>query len=260
MPYFSIRTVSLAAISVLALSLHAEPVKPAAQPAPKPAPKPENLNEWMGYKRINFLIDGKKSWLVLPKQPAKGKPWAWRTEFFGHEPQGDVALLGKGFHIAYTDMTNMYGAPAALDQMDKFYDQLVEQHQLSSKAVLEGFSRGGLFALNWAIRHPDRTACLYLDAPVCDITSWPAGFGTGKGSPADWERCKGLYGIKDDAEARTANLGPIHHMAALAKARVPILSVVGDADKVVPLAENSALLKTRYEALGGLMEMIVKPG
>jgi len=55
-------------------------------------------------------------------------------------------------------------------------------------------------------------------------------------------------------------LNPADNLAPLAKAKIAILSVVGDADQVVPLAENSAIVKQRYEALGGVMEMIVKPG
>ncbi|MBL9117971.1 MAG: alpha/beta hydrolase [Verrucomicrobiaceae bacterium] len=216
--------------------------------------------EWNGFENLDFMLDGRKARLVKPKTPSTHRPWIWRTEFFGHEPQADLALLAKGFHVAYIDVQNMYGAPKALDIMDAFYTHLVKEHQLHTKTVLEGFSRGGLFALNWAIRHPDRTAALYLDAPVCTFTSWPAGWGIGKGSPNDWARCKAVYELADDDAARAYKLNPVDNLATLAKARVPIISVCGDADKVVPLEENSALLKTRYTALGGPMELIAKPG
>ena len=99
------------------------------------------------------------------------------------EPQADLALVGKGFHVAYMDVQNMYGAPAALDLMDPFYRHLTQDRGLSRRAVLEGFSRGGLFSLNWAARHPDEVACIYNDAPVCDFKSWPGGRGRSKGSP-----------------------------------------------------------------------------
>src|SRR4051794_2273504 len=49
---------------------------------------------WQGYERLDFQVDGRDCLLVKPKEPAPGKPWIWRTEFFGHEPQGDLALLG----------------------------------------------------------------------------------------------------------------------------------------------------------------------
>lgn len=216
--------------------------------------------DWNGYERIDFVINDKASHLIKPKQAALGNPWIWRTEFFGHEPQADLALLAQGFHVAYTHMQNQYGAPVAIDHMAKFHDAMIKDHALSAKVVLEGFSRGGLFALNYAAAHPHRVACLYLDAPVCDFKSWPAGFGKGKGSPADWQRCRSLYGFADDEAAKASKLAPIDNLQTMATAKVPILSVVGDVDKVVPLDENSAVLKARYTALGGPMEMIVKPG
>ena len=222
--------------------------------------KPAKPNEWNGYQRLDFKVGERASWLIVPKEAAPGKPWIWRTEFFGHEPQADLALLAKGWHVAYTTMTNMYGAPPALDHMEVFHAAMMKDHGLNGKVVLEGFSRGGLFALNYAARHPDHIASLYLDAPVCDFKSWPGGFGKGKGSPGDWTRCKELYGFKSDDEAKAYKLNPVDNLASMAAAKVPVLSVVGDADQVVPLPENSALVKERYEKLGGTMEMIVKPG
>jgi pimeloyl-ACP methyl ester carboxylesterase len=216
--------------------------------------------DWNGFENLDFTVAERKARLVRPTAPAQGQPWIWRTEFFGHEPQADIALLKKGYHVAYIEVQNLYGSATALDAMDAFYAHLVETHQLSTRVVLEGFSRGGLFALNWAIRHPDRTAAIYLDAPVCTFTSWPAGWGKGKGSPGDWARCKTAYGLADDEAARAYKLNPVDNLTALAAARVPIISVCGDADRVVPLEENSALLKTRYTALGGPMELIAKPG
>jgi pimeloyl-ACP methyl ester carboxylesterase len=41
---------------------------------------------------------------------------------------------------------------------------------------------------------------------------------------------------------------------------VPLLHIVGDADEVVPVAENTAILAARYHALGGSIEIISKPG
>ncbi|MDD4871713.1 MAG: GDSL-type esterase/lipase family protein [Kiritimatiellae bacterium] len=215
-------------------------------------------SEWNGYERQDFVVDGRKCLLVIPKTPAQGKPWAWRTEFFGHEPQGDIALLGKGFHIAYMDVQNMYGAPVALDHMDKFYAYLTKERGLSSKTVPEGFSRGGLFAFNWAARNPDKVAALYVDAPVCDFKSWPGGKGKGKGSTADWERCKKIYGLTEE-QAMAYKLNPVDNLEPLAKAKIPILSVCGETDKVVPIDENSRIIKERYEKLGGTITLIAKP-
>lgn len=197
--------------------------------------------------------------MVTPKVVAEGKPWIWRTEFFGHQPQADIALLKKGFHVVYIDVQNMYGSPTAIKHMDAFYDELTGQRGLAKKTVLEGFSRGGLFAFNWAAAHPDRVACIYVDAPVCDFKSWPGGKGKGKGSPADWKRCLAIYGLSEQ-EALDYKLNPVDNLAPLAKEKIPLLHVVGDADSVVPVAENTALVEKRYKELGGEIKVIVKKG
>jgi pimeloyl-ACP methyl ester carboxylesterase len=218
----------------------------------------ELKTEWQGFTRLDFVVDGRACLLVVPKTSAPGQPWIWRTEFFGHEPQADVALLGHGWHVAYMNVANMYGAPMALDHMDTFYDYLRANHQLAAKAVLEGFSRGGLYAFNWAARHPDRVASLYVDAPVCDFKSWPGGKGQSPGAKKEWAECLQVYHLSE-AEALTYPLNPVDNLAPLAKARIPILSICGGADEVVPLEENSALVATRYRQLGGTIELIVKP-
>ena len=216
-------------------------------------------SEWNGFERLDFVIEGRKALLIVPPQADVGRPWIWRTEFFGHEPQADIALVGKGFHIAYVDVQNLYGAPKALDAMDKFYDYVTREYKLMPRVALEGFSRGGLFALNWAARHPTRVTCLYNDAPVCDFKSWPGGKGKGKGSPGDWKRCLEAYGLTED-EALAYNLNPVDNLAPLALHKVPLLHVCGDADDVVPFEENTKLLETRYKALGGPITVIAKPG
>src|SRR6195952_3165436 len=77
-------------------------------------------SKWNGFEKIDFEVAGRKCFIVVPATPAEGKPWIWRTEFFGHEPQGDSTLAAKGFYIVYMDMQDMYGAPASLALMDKF--------------------------------------------------------------------------------------------------------------------------------------------
>lgn len=215
---------------------------------------------WLGFDRTDFQVAGRNCIVVFPLHAAKGHPWIWRTEFFGHEPQADSTLLTKGFHVVYLDVQDMYGAPAALDLMDSFYTYLTRHMHLSKKTVLEGFSRGGLFALNWAARHPDRTSCLYLDAPVCDFKSWPGHQGKGPGSDADWEKLKKVYGFHSDAEALAYKYNPVDNLRPLAARHIPILSVCGGADSVVPIDENSGLIEQRYKKLKGKMQMIIKPG
>ena len=224
--------------------------------APEP---PGRKSLWHGYDRYDFTHDGRKCILVAPKAAAPGRPWIWRARFFGHEPQTDVALLARGFHVAYMDVGNLFGAPVAVAHWNAFHKLLTERYALSPRPALEGMSRGGLIIFNWAAANPLKVACLYADAPVCDIRSWPGGQGAGKGDGASWKACLKAYGLTE-AQAKEFAGNPIDGLAPLAKAGVPLLHVVGAADDVVPVAENTAVVEQRYRKLGGSIQVISKPG
>ena len=220
---------------------------------------PGEKGEFHGFDRFDFQNDGRNCIVVTPKEAAEGNPWIWRARFFGHEPQADITLLGKGYHIAYCDVSSLFGNPTAVGHWNSFYKFLTEKHQLSKKPSLEGMSRGGLIIYNWAAENPDKVSCIYGDAPVCDIRSWPGGKGKGKHSPNEWKQALAAYGITEKTLAEFKG-SPIDRLEPIAKAKIPILHVVGVADPVVPVAENSAIIEERYKALGGSIEVISKPG
>jgi pimeloyl-ACP methyl ester carboxylesterase len=223
------------------------------------APFPGPTTTWQGYRRHDFPCDGRPATVVLPRQPAPGRPWLWRGEFFGAFATVDEALLGRGWHVAYLDCRNTFGSPETLGHLSAFYRTLVQGQGLHRRPVLLGMSRGGLYVYRWAAANPDKVGLIYGDAPVCDVKSWPAGKGKGKGSPKDWALFQQVYGLTE-AQALAWKGNPIDQLAPLARARIPILHVVGDADDVVPVEENTAILKQRYEKLGGHVEVIVKKG
>src|SRR5947209_7370752 len=37
--------------------------------------------------------------VICPKQPAPGNPWSWRGCYWDHQPQTEIELLRRGFHI-----------------------------------------------------------------------------------------------------------------------------------------------------------------
>lgn len=218
------------------------------------------VSEWNGFRRCDFQVDGKPVLVVIPKEVAEGRPWVWHGEFFGHKPAPDIALLKRGFHVVYMKVPNMLGSPKAVAHWDACYRQMTTVHGLSGKPALVGLSRGGLYCYHWAIANPNRVACVYGDAPVCDFRSWPGGFGKGKGSPKDWQLVLQQWGFQNDAEAKAFDGNPVDRLAPLAKSGVPLLHVYGDADKVVPWDENTGVLAERYKALGGQIQLIAKPG
>lgn len=209
---------------------------------------------WHGGTRHDFKFKERDAIVVEPAEAAEGNPWVWRPAFFDAFPSVDVALLAKGFHIVYLDLTHEYGNPKSVALGTDFYQWICENYALSEQVTLEGFSRGGLYALNWAIANPEKVACLYLDAPVCDVFSWP-----GREQPELWQDLLQKWDTTDKEMASFAG-NPIDHLQPLAAAGVPILAVCGDSDRVVPYSENMEVLRNRYVALGGPVEVILKPG
>lgn len=217
-------------------------------------------SEWNGFARYDFEINGRPVLVVTPKESAKGKPWIWHGEFFGHKPAPDIALLHKGFHVVYTQISNQFGSPTAVAHWDQVYDVLTTKHSFAKKVALTGTSRGGLYCYNWAAQNSLKVACIYGDAPVCDVKSWPMGKGRGMGSPDEVQNLLAAYGVTTETELYAKLLNPIDSLQPLAEARVPLLHVYGDADEVVPWDENTKIIAERYKALGGEMILINKPG
>jgi beta-glucanase (GH16 family)/pimeloyl-ACP methyl ester carboxylesterase len=224
-----------------------------------PAAFPGKQTSWQGFPRFDFEFAGRTVTVVTPAEPAPGNPWLWRGEFFGAFATVDEALLRQGWYVVYIACPNTFGSPDTMERWSKLYDELTGKYHFDPRPVLLGMSRGGLYVYNWAALHPDKVGMIYGDAPVCDVKSWPGGKGKGKGSPQDWELFQKVYGFNEQ-EALAWRGNPVDILAPIAKAQIPIIHVVGDADDVVPIDENTLLLKRRYEALGGHVELIVKPG
>ncbi|MBP5227696.1 MAG: alpha/beta hydrolase [Kiritimatiellae bacterium] len=217
---------------------------------------------WHGFPRHRFIVDGCAAWVVTPPTPAPGNPWVWCMEFpeaFDNRT-GVVPLVKAGFYYIHISVGNTYGAPSAQAHLDAFYKHITAKG-LNAKGTLIGVSRGGLYAYGFAKRGPERVVCIYGDAPVCDIKSWPGGKGKGKGSPNDWANLIKIYGFKDEAEALAYSGNPIDESALkpLKDAGIPLIHVVGDVDAVVPAAENTAIVEKKYKELGGTITVFHKP-
>ena len=216
-------------------------------------------DDWNGYTRHIFQFEGRTCYVVDPKWNATANPWLWRARFWGHRPEVDLALLAQGYHLVYMDVSEMLGNREAVDHWNNFYKLLTTTYHLNRKAEMEGMSRGGLYVYAWAYENPEKVAAIYADAPVCDIKSLLA-LHNGQPDPARWKMAVDAYGFHDVSEALAYRGSPIDNLEPLAKAGVPLLHVVGGADTVVPVEENTRVLEQRYKALGGSIQVIVKPG
>lgn len=221
--------------------------------------KPVKEFNFHGYKGYEYDNNGVKYYIVKPHHTAKGNPWIWRARFWGHEPQVDIDLLEQGFHLTYCDVAELFGSPKAVERWDEFY-ALAVKAGLNQKAVLEGMSRGGLIIYNWAAKNPKKVACIYGDAPVMDIKSWPLNWGD---CLDENKRSMSLlleaYGFANAEEAMAWNKNPLNHARKLAKAKIPMIHVVGDIDEGVPVAENTAIFEREVAKYGHSVHVIHKP-
>ncbi|MEC5125178.1 prolyl oligopeptidase family serine peptidase [Verrucomicrobiales bacterium BCK34] len=205
------------------------------------------------YETVDFKVDGRACKLAKPKKAAPGNPWIWRCRFFGAFPAVDEGLLADGWHVATIDVSNLFGAPEAMEAFDIFYKHMTGEKGLHAKPVIEGFSRGGLPATLWPMQNPDKVSGIYLDAPVLNIHTWPR-----RTSPGTWPVCMKAWGLTE--ETADSWVGPLTQLEKLAKANVPILLIAGGGDDVVPFSENGGVLVERFRALGGDLTLTVKAG
>ncbi len=97
--------------------------------------------------------------VVAPKQAAPGNPWSWQGCYWDHEPQTEVELLRRGFHIAFI-------TPDPGKQWDAWYGWLTEKHGLSKQPAFVGMSKGGVNEYDWTTANPDKVSCIYADNPA----------------------------------------------------------------------------------------------
>lgn len=228
------------------------------------APFPGKKTSWNGFDRFDFDAGGKTASVIVPHDALPGRPWAWKAEFLNVATNTECALLEKGLTIVFLSDKDMYGCPQAVQDWNACYAELTGKYGFAKKVALIGLSRGGLYCYNWAAANPDKVTCIYGDAPVCDIKSWPGGQGKAKFSNTyntnTWIQCMQRFGFKSEAEALAYDKNPVDKLAPLATAKVPLLHVYGDADTVVPWDENTKIVAERYEKLGGHITLIRKPG
>ena len=204
-----------------------------------------------------FLIQERTAFLILPEKPKTGKPipWVWYAPTLRGLPSNSEKwmferFLKAGIAIAGVDVGESYGSPKGRAIYTALYEHLVKKRGLDKQACLLARSRGGLMLYCWAAENPDKVRCITGIYPVCNIASYPG-----------LMRARGAYGLStDQLEAQLAKHNPIDRLAHLAKAKVPIFHIHGDKDDTVPLDKNSALIKERYDKLGGPMTLEVVKG
>jgi pimeloyl-ACP methyl ester carboxylesterase len=217
---------------------------------------PGKQSAWKGFIRYDFQFQGRDCRVVCPVKPLPGNHWIWNARFPDWHTDIDSILLAEGFYVTYLNTDELIGSPKAVEVWNEYYQFLINSHHFHPKVALEGVSRGGLYVYNFAKKYPDRVSCIYAEAPVCDFKSWPGGFVAGKRSDSDWKLILEMYAFSNDAEALAYADNPIDNLDELARAKVPILHMIGLNDVVVPPDFNTMVLVNRYIQLGGIATVV----
>lgn len=204
-----------------------------------------------------FSVEGATAFVILPPDMPKNRPtpWVWYAPTLPGLPEAREKwmfdrFLASGIAIAGIDVGESYGSPKGRALYSSLYKQLVEQRGFSSKPVLLARSRGGLMLYNWACEHPQSVGGIAGIYPVCNLRSYPG-----------LDKACSAYGLTAaQLEAQLSQHNPIDRLAPLAKAGVPIFHIHGDADTLVPLEANSAIIARRYRDLGGPMRLRIAHG
>ncbi len=216
---------------------------------------------WKGYKRIDFTFEGKSAILVFPNEPNEKKNWLLKTEYFEAFQGFELQMLARGWHLAFLCNKSRWDFAEDLDIKKRFAKHLQETYGLCEKCFPVGMSCGGMIAVELAAKHPDMISALYLDAPVMNLLSCPAGLGKAGDIVRKVLLPEFISVTKMDvSQLLSYRNHPIDKMHLLLQNNIPIILVYGDADDVVPYEENGALLEKYYRENGGTIITIGKPG
>jgi lysophospholipase L1-like esterase/pimeloyl-ACP methyl ester carboxylesterase len=210
--------------------------------------QPYKVSSFYGYPYAEFTFDGRNCKVTKPKWTAVGHPWVWRARFWGHEPQTDIALLERGFHIVYCDVAELLGNDEAISHWNNFY-KMLNNAGLGKKAVLEGMSRGGIYIYNWAAANPGKVACVYADNALLDLRFWP-----------DTAILKQDYHLTYARQISDLKASPIDKISQIVKGGYPMLHISADEDEAVDPSKNTLLFEEEVKALNGSIMVIHKPG
>ena len=200
---------------------------------------------------LTFDFNGYSATVIRPENP-NGK-WVWKTEFFRSFDAAEAALLDKGYTRVYYRISNKYGSYHAVRLMHAFYSFVKEEFGLDDKCELFGFSRGGLYAFNFALFYPECVNKVYLDAPVLDMRSWP---------PEGSMNREEVYEEYDlNSETIMSFKGhPIENLPEFFSLGIPLILVAGDDDEIVPFESNSGRLIEYCKENGIDLTYYIKPG
>ncbi len=217
----------------------------------------EIIDNWHGFPIRDGRMMDRDYIIVCPKEGTANGKWALKTEYFGAFPETEIELLKRGYHLASIQTKTRWCLDEDTEAQATLARYMHEELGLSQKGVPVGMSCGGMQAIYLGAKHPELVSCMYVDAPVVNLLSCPAGLGGRQSGLLDeFTEATGMTLI----DLLSYRKHPLDYIPELVEARIPVVLVSGDSDTVVPFDENGALLKKAYEEAGCTIETIIKPG
>lgn len=201
-------------------------------------------------EKIEFKFNGYNAIILMPDN-FNGK-WIWKTEFFYDFDKAEQELFNLGYARVYYQINDMYGSFRAIRLMHKFHLFIQKEYGLTFKPILFGFSRGGLYAFNYALFYPEFIGKIYLDAPVMNLRSWPP-IGI-----REHQEMLDEYSLNEDT-LKFFNSNPIDNIKEILDNEIPILLIAGGIDSVVPLKDNGQKLIDYCKEHKINLEYYIKP-
>ena len=193
-------------------------------------------------EKFEFEYNGYMATVIVPDNP--NGEWIWKTEFLYAFDQAERALLERGYTRVYYAISDKYGSDHAVRLMRNFHKYLLEKFDfLQERCALFGFSRGGLYAFNYAMFYPESVSKMYLDAPVLNLKSWPIA------GSIEQKQLFEEYNLNEDT-FKTFKESPIDNLEEFAKHNIPVLLVVGCKDTLVTFSENGKIMMDFYKTNG----------
>ena len=212
---------------------------------------------WEGFSIETGLMMDREYIIVFPEKGTENGKWAIKTEYFGAFPETEIALLNRGYHLASIKTKTRWCLDEDTEAQAALARYLHEKLGLSPKGVPVGMSCGGIQAIYLAAKHPELVSCIYVDAPVINFLSCPAGFGNANDKMLDeFTQAKGMTLL----DLLSYRKHPLDYIPAFVEAKIPVVLVSGDSDTVVPFDENGRLLKEACEVAGVPISTFIKPG
>ena len=146
---------------------------------------------------------------------------------------------------------NGYTVGVAVRLMHAFLKELIKRYSFAQKAIMFGFSRGGLYAFNYALYYPEQVEKVYLDAPVLDIKTWPQ-----ESSYEQYEMFKELCLNINTLPFYKEN--PVDNLKEYFANKIPTMLIAGEKDSVVSFYRNSEKMIEYCKANGVELTFIIK--